>query len=201
VVRRTRARASPILHPLFNPARDSFVFTRDFVHCALQSRIIYLQGFDANFLGVESPKIWIVPKRAHQLAPVVTRPPYRPKPSNMRPRVAATTHRPMKKPRRCRAGLHRLAAAKSLSGGDAAYRASRLTGERPPELSGRGLMGLSRTRGPVGVATRGATPTVAAAIAPATSASRSLRRCKLRNCGNKLPPMWTVAANANRSQI
>jgi hypothetical protein len=54
-----------ILHSLFNPARDAFVFTCDFLHCALQSGILHLRGFDANFLGVESPKIWIVPKRAH----------------------------------------------------------------------------------------------------------------------------------------
>jgi hypothetical protein len=81
----TRARASPILHSLFNPARDAFVFTFDFLHCALQSGILHLPAFDANFLGVESPKIRIVPKRAHPLAPRFTRPPYRRKPSNMRP--------------------------------------------------------------------------------------------------------------------
>jgi hypothetical protein len=68
-VRPTRARASPILHSLFNVARDALVFTCDFLHCMLRSRIADLPGFHANFLSLDPPKIGIVSKRAHQLRP------------------------------------------------------------------------------------------------------------------------------------
>jgi hypothetical protein len=46
-----RARASPILHSLFNAARDALVFTGDFLHCILRSGIFDLPGFDADFLS------------------------------------------------------------------------------------------------------------------------------------------------------
>jgi hypothetical protein len=39
-VRPTRARASPILHSLFNAARDAFIFTCDFLRCTLRSGIV-----------------------------------------------------------------------------------------------------------------------------------------------------------------
>jgi hypothetical protein len=65
-----RARASPILHALFNAARDGLVFTCDFLHCTLRSGIVDLPGFHADFLSVEPPKIGIVSKRAHQLRSV-----------------------------------------------------------------------------------------------------------------------------------
>jgi hypothetical protein len=44
-VRPTRARVSPILHTLVNAARNALVFTCDFLHRILRSRIVDLPDF------------------------------------------------------------------------------------------------------------------------------------------------------------
>jgi hypothetical protein len=102
-VRPMRARASPILHSLFNAARNAVVFTCDFLHCILRSRIVDLPGFHANFLSLEPPKIGIVSKPTHQLRP----PPFRGVPTKAAKHAARcgrddTTRK--EKPRRCRTG-------------------------------------------------------------------------------------------------
>jgi hypothetical protein len=102
-VRPTRARVSPILHTLFNAARNALVFTCDFLHRILRSRIVDLPGFHANFLSLEPPKIGIVSKPAHQLRP----PPFRGismKAAKHAARCGGDDTTCKEKPRRCRAG-------------------------------------------------------------------------------------------------
>jgi hypothetical protein len=114
-VRPTRARGSPILHSLFNAARNALVFTCDFLHCILRSRIVDLPGFHANFLSLEPPKIGIVSKPAHQLRPHPIEA-YRRKPPNMRPGVAGTTQHARKSPAVVGRGQVRFAVLVSAQG-------------------------------------------------------------------------------------